>query len=103
MALKDLTKKERKIIAECLVASAAGPFFDDDEFHILFGLSKNQMLAIVERLPNIDDSDELTIIAINNSLNNLLGFPHRNKKVWAKYISVKSNELSRIYNKWRSG
>lgn len=102
MALIDLTQKEREIVAECLRAAATGPFFDDDDFHILFGLTRNEVKTIISEFPNIDDSDKLTKRAINNSFNNLIGFPHRKEKVWDEYISVSPAELERIFKKWKA-
>jgi hypothetical protein len=43
-----------------------------------------------------------TVQAINNSFNNLLGYPTRNKQeLWPKFISVRGIELARIFDKWK--
>jgi hypothetical protein len=43
-----------------------------------------------------------TVQAINNSFNNLLGYPTRNKQeLWPKFISVSGIELSHIFDKWK--
>jgi hypothetical protein len=102
MPFKNLTKKEKEVVVECLKASVNGPFFDDDDFHMLFGLYRNEVLPIIEGLPDIDDSDELTMRAINNSLNNLIGFPHNKEEDWGKYISVSPAELEKIFKKWKA-
>lgn len=102
MPLKNLTKKEQEVICECLKAAVNGPFFDDDDFHILFGLYRNEVLPIIESLPDIDESNELTIRAINNSINNLVGFPHNKKEYWDEYISVSPAELEKIFTKWKA-
>lgn len=98
----DLTKKEKEIVVECLRATAIGPFFDDDDFHILFGLTRNELKTIISDLPDIDDSDKLTRRAINNSINNLIGFPHKKDQVWGEYISVSKSELEMIFKKWKA-
>lgn len=103
MSLKNLTKKEKKVVTECLQAAAKGPFFDNDDFHILFGMDREEMLAIVAKLPKLDDSDELNRRAINNSINNLIGFPHKKGRYWKNYISVSQAELKRIFMKWKTG
>lgn len=42
------------------------------------------------------------MIAINNSLNNLLGYPATNgNEEWPKFISVARGEVARIFDKWR--
>ncbi len=44
----------------------------------------------------------LANLAINNSFNNLLGYPTRNKQeLWPKFISVSGIELARIFDKWK--
>lgn len=100
MPLINLTKNEKEVVFECLRAALNGPFFDDDDFHILFGFHKNEMIKIIDCLPNINDSDEITKRAINNSINNLIGFPHNKEKYWDDYISVSPTELESIYKKW---
>ena len=101
MTLANLTQKEKEVVVECLRASANGPFFDDDDFHILFGLTRNELKTIVSSFSDIDDSDKLTKRAINNSLNNLIGFPHKKEEFWNEYISVSPTELKRIFKKWK--
>jgi hypothetical protein len=110
MSKQNLSDEEIKVIRECIKAAAYGPFFKDDgtrddpywEIHSLFGLTIDELRKIADALPNLDLEDENVSLAINNSINNLLGYPHGcSDEVWSKYISVSKNELSKIYFKWR--
>ncbi|MFH1746772.1 MAG: hypothetical protein ABIG44_06970 [Planctomycetota bacterium] len=101
MVLADLTPAERGVVWECLRAAAHGPFFPDCEFQTIFGLERSEVAAIADDAPNIDDTIEDVSLAINNSMNNLLGYPHRQEQVWAEWISVSGDEVARIFVKWR--
>lgn len=97
----ELSEDEKRVILECLKAAAEGPFFPDWEFHTLFGLERNEMAEIVAAWPRIDWSLEKVIVAMNNSMNNLLGYPHGCEEEWARYISVTAEEVARVFSKWR--
>ena len=101
MSLQTLTEDEKRVVFECLRASEDGPFFPDWEFHTLFGLQRQEFARIVAALPDIDDSDESVSLAINNSMNNLLGYSHGEAAAWRRFISVPVSEVKRIFDRWR--
>jgi len=112
MPKRSLSDDDIKVIKECIKAAAYGPFFIDDvakgdpywEIHSLFGLTIDELRKIADALPNLDLEDENVNLAINNSINNLLGYPHGcSDEVWSKYISVSEDELRKIFLKWRCG
>jgi hypothetical protein len=82
---------------------------DWSEFSAIFGLSHEQVTQLVRAWPHLDGLPEEVLadrgveVAINNAMNNLLGYPHRCDDVWDQFISVPREELSRIFRKWRSG
>ena len=100
MALADLSPAERETVLECLTAAATGPFFPDWEFHTLFGMERSEVKAVVDAWPNIDDATESVSIAVSNSMNHLLGYPHGCEREWSRYISVGPTEVARIFQKW---
>jgi hypothetical protein len=102
MSLSSLTAAEKQIVFECLVAASDGPFFPDWEFHTLFGLDRDRVRQIAAAAPNIDDSNEDVALAINNSMTNLLGYPHDQEAAWSNFISVSEKEVDRVFEKWRS-
>jgi hypothetical protein len=102
VALADLSDTEREVVRECLRAAVEGPFFPEWEFHTLFGVTRAEVKGVVNSWPNVDESDETVILAINNSLNNLLGYPlGREEEDWPKFISVSREEVGRIFLKWK--
>lgn len=101
MSLKNLTKHEQEIVLCCLRASVDGPFFPDWEFSTLFGLSKDEVREVIQRWPINDNSDKTAKMAINGSLNNLLGYPHHEKEAWKEYIPATRKEVHSIFQKWR--
>lgn len=103
MPLKDLDPEELDVVRDCLRAAAEGPFFPDWEFATLFGLERAELKSILHSWPDLNEDDELVVLAINNSFNNLLGYPHGLVDNWSDFIRVDSHELARIYMKWKGG
>jgi len=102
MSLADLDERERGIVHECLRAAVEGPFFPEREFSIIFGLTRSELKEILSAWPELDESDENVVRAINNSMNNLLGYPLREKMVaWPEFISISRPELAPIFFKWK--
>ena len=101
MVVSDLSQKDQKVILECLKAAAEGPFFSDHVFHTLFGLEREEGRQIISEWSDVDGNSEEVVVAINNSINNLLGYPHGRQDVWHSYISVSPEELGVIFARWR--
>ena len=74
---------------------------NDWEFHTLFGIEFATLENIVRMLPAIDDSEEDVALAINNSMNNLFGYPHGGQSKWHTFLSVSPSEVHRVLTKWR--
>ena len=102
MPLADLNERERDVVRECLHAATEGPFFPDWEFATIFGLERDEVRQVLASWPDLDETNETVVCAINNSFNNLLGYPTRNKQeIWPKFISVDGMDLARIFDKWK--
>jgi hypothetical protein len=102
MALANLDEKERAVVRECLRAAVEGPFFPDWEFSIIFGLTLEVVKQVLLSWPALNEADQAVVRAINNSFNNLLGYPTPKKQeLWPKFISVNGIELARIFDKWK--
>lgn len=101
MPVKDLNPTEREIVKDCLRAAVEGPFFPDWEFSTLFGLERDEVRKILESWPHLDEQNNDVVLAINNSFNNLIGYPHGLHDNWSDFIPVDVAELARIFSKWR--
>jgi len=96
-----LNDAERNLVRQCLNAAVAGPFFPDWEFRTLFGIERRDVAEVLERWPDLDDARQVDALAINNSLNNLWGYPHRLEDHWSEFIDAPRNEVLRVFMKWR--
>lgn len=92
--------EDSEIIRQCLIAAVDGPFFPDWEFHTLFGFERDEIRRIAHRWPDWHDDNEKSV-AVGNTLNNLLGYPHDRWDLWHDYVSVPSAEVARVYARWR--
>lgn len=102
MSINCLTKNDKDIVYQCLVASLEGAFFPEWEFYTLFGVERNTLAKIVKSWPNVDDGEEEVFLAINNTLGNLVGYPHGRPEEWKKYISATPEEVTTILQRWKN-
>jgi hypothetical protein len=101
MPLADLTEDERRIVRECLACVAAGDvILHDAEFETTMGVDVNTLRSVLDAWPAVDDSQDPVRIAINNSLNNLLGYPHAFHAEWDARISVPKADVERVFSRW---
>jgi hypothetical protein len=101
MEFESLSSVEKAIVGQALRAAADGPFFPDWEFHTLFGLERSEVRAIADAWPEPTASSGEVERAVNNSLNNLLGYPHKCDAVWSQWISVDRQQLEELFHRLR--
>lgn len=75
------SRDRHALVHACLVEVADGPLFDDEEFGTLLGLSRDEVRAIAEQWPA--DEHPNTALAVNNSIVNLVGYPHGERRTAA--------------------
>ena len=102
MHLERLTQIESRIVGEVLRAAADGPFFPDWEFYTLFGLARAQVRQVANAWPTPIIDPEIVAIAVNNSFNMLLGYPHRKEHEWSEWISIDGPTLNQFFNRLRA-
>jgi len=100
--LQNMSVEEARSIGQCLDAAANGPFFPDGEFHTLFGITRERAAEIARQWPSPDPSADDIGVAINNSFNNLLGYPHRKRDRWGDFISITPQQAAQLFERWRS-
>lgn len=101
MHLECLNQAESRVVAEVLRATADGPFFPDWEFPTLFGLEREDVREIADQWPLATVDPHVMAVAVNNSFNNLLGYPHHKDDVWSDWISVDRSALNELFNRLR--
>lgn len=86
------------------VRGAAGDvILHDWEFELVMGIDVPTLRAVLKRWPNVDETDPDVSLAVNNSLNNLLGYPHASQECWSERIPVSREEVRRVLGLWRRG
>ncbi len=110
MPLEHLTASERNVVAGCLRAVVEGPFFDDDEYHPMFGLSRVEMADLLARWPRLSESEDEVMRGLNNAMNNLLIWygwqdeePERGARLLREWTGATPDEIERVFYKWREG
>lgn len=83
-------------IHACLRAVADGPFFPDWEFETLMGVDRETVRRVVSDWPQCKVSRMDFQCAVQNGLNNLVGYPHGCDDVWAEYIPVSSADVRAV-------
>ena len=101
MDLCRLSDDDKTLVGQVLHAAVDGPFFPEWEFHTLFGLMRSEVRAVADAWPNVDLTSEEVTLAINNSLNHLLGYPHRKHSVWSQWISASPAQLDDLLSRLR--
>ena len=78
-----LSEADRELVARSLKAAVAGSYFPDWEVSIITGFSRKQLAQVSDAWPEAvavgtlsADPDEIQEVAVNNVLNNLIGYPH---------------------------
>jgi hypothetical protein len=102
MHFERLTKRESDVVGEALRAAADGPFFPDWEFETLFGLPREQVRRVADEWPIPTAPPEEVVMAVNNSLNWLLSYPHQKHDIWGDWISLGQQAVNELFNKLRS-
>ena len=101
MDLSHISDSDKAVVGQALRAAVDGPFFPDWEFHTLFGLTRNEVRAVADAWPNVELNSADVSLAVNNALNNLLGYPHRQESVWSQWLSISSSELDELFCRLR--
>jgi hypothetical protein len=97
----NLSASDAELIRACLAAAVDGPFFPESEFATLMGLSRPEVAAVLSAWPETSDPATQEL-AVNNVLNNLLGYPHGELEAWAERIPASPAEVAALFSRLRS-
>ncbi len=101
MKLRNLDQKETEIVRKCMECIADGKvILHDFEFHVVMGVTVEEFIEIYNSWPEINENDNVVSTAINNSMNNLLGYPHGKHHRWEEFIDVPLDKIAKVFNKW---
>ena len=110
MALEKLDEREQKIILQAMkLILTEENYIGDWEFQTRLGISRDELRQVIAEWPHLKDEDDtdskdnpdlVRILAINNSLNEVLHGVDVSDADWAKWISEPREEVKRIYRAW---
>ena len=96
-----LSPSELDIIAGALRAAAYGEFFPDWEFHILFGITRDELQDVYNEWPSQSHDIEVIECAVMGALNNLIGYPHGMDNELLKFVPGGKPSMQIILNHLR--
>ena len=108
---ESLSDDDRATIKACLNAAVHGPFFPDWEFHTLLGLTRSEVEIVLNAWPNLptqtpsgyDSPGHFQVVAVNNSMNNLLGYPHGVRAgAFVREVGASEQQVAAVLTRWRS-
>ena len=110
MAFEKLYEHEKKIVLQVMkLILAEEKYIDNWEFQTRTGITRDELAQVIAEWPHLkDENDEdskdnpdlVRILAINNSLNEVLNGIKVSEEDWVKWIEVPRNEVKRIYKAW---
>jgi hypothetical protein len=100
-ATAKLSARQADIVKACLRISADEPcVFPDWEFSTLFGLERSEVAAVARAWPDVDCGSPVVADAVQNAMNNLLGYPHNWHNEWAAHFDFTEAELAETLAAW---
>lgn len=103
MQFDDLSERDRTVIYECLRCVASGNVIEHDaEFPALLGIEVSELVSVLQAWPDVDVSDPVVACAINNSMLNLVDYPHGHRDTWSRVMTIPLDEIADVLARWRS-
>lgn len=101
LAADRLTDAQRELIGRCLRAFVDGPYVsNDNEFHTVMGVWRKEASAVAAEWPE-PASNGYTFVTVNNTLNNLLGYPHGHWNELSDTTGADPQQLDAALARWR--
>lgn len=97
--MQQMSHDEMQLIGECLSAIVDGSFIPEWEFQTIMGLNREQVAEIAAQWPSYEPNGK-TYSAVNNTLNNLRGYPHGKEQELRDRLSVTPDKFEKLCEKW---
>jgi len=95
-----LSDDQRALIGLCLRAVVDGPYIPDWEFQTVMCVTREEAAAVADSWPDPTGAP-VTFVTVNNTLNNLLGYPHKRWPELSEYLDADSRPLVAALARWR--
>lgn len=100
-AIGRLSPQQQRLVGACLEAAVRGPYLDDDEeFHTLTGVTREEAAAVVAAWPT-PAPNGLSFLTVNNAMNNLLGYPHGQWRQLRRELDSDEDAVAQALMAWR--
>lgn len=110
MAFEKLNLREQKIVLQAMkLILTEERYIPDWEFQTRTGITRDELRQVIAEWPHLKDDDDkdskdnpdlVRILAINNSLNEVLHGVDVSDVDWAKWIVEPREEVKRVYRAW---
>jgi hypothetical protein len=101
---------DRDLVRSALLGAVEGPYFPDWEFSTLMAVTREEMAHVLASWPDARtttpweaDPENVQYVAVNNALNNLVGYPHKKWEQLRAELRAEPADLVRLLEKWRGG
>ena len=92
-AFERISDDQIALIGRCLRAIVEGPYIDDDyEFQTVIGVTRDEAATVAASWPDPTGAP-YTFVVVSNTLNNLLGYPHKRWPELSEYLGADSRPL----------
>jgi hypothetical protein len=100
----DLNAEDLELIRRCMLACLNDTeSFEEWEFSTIFGVNRDQMRAVMERWPDVDQTSTDVLCAVGNSLANLLGYPHGHNDDFDAHFGVPFADVKKLMRRGVDG
>jgi hypothetical protein len=98
-AVARLSVPQRQLVGACLEAIAHGAYLPEWEFQTVMGNFRDEVCAVASAWPAVNGD---TFLAVNNTLNNLLGYPHGRWSELTEVLGVDEQAVAEVLKIWRA-
>ena len=101
MPLEQLTHEEKKIVFACLCAIAKGPFIHTGEIRSRSGGERHELYKLIEKWPDIDDSEGGVWIMLNGVMNEISHGVQISPEECDAWFGVDRDAVTKVFRKWK--
>lgn len=102
MSPAGLIDSDRDLIRRLLTACVDGPFFEECEYHTLFGMTRPAFREATRRWTESGTIDPEVELAVQNALGNLLGYPQGMDRKLEMDLGASRQQLDELLSRWRT-
>src|SRR5258708_7481544 len=99
MAFEKLSKEDQRTVLHCMIAILEGDHIGGG-FYCRLGIDRSELGEVVSVWPDLDDSEVVVELAINNCLKEVLHGIGMTPDEWSSWIDQPKEEVQRVYQAW---